>query len=168
VLQKKICLLGGPAVGKTSLVARLVRNFFTERHLATIGVRIDKRVLELDRGPLCCVIWDLAGADEFSGAAASYLRGAAGYLIAVDGTRRETLVEARRVQASAQRILGPLPFIAVINKADLRAAWQIDPAERAALGEAGWIFYEASAKTGQGVEEAFRALADAILGHPYI
>jgi small GTP-binding protein len=152
-------------VGKTSLVARLVRNFFTDRHLATIGVRIDKRVLELGGGPLLCVIWDLAGADEFSGAAISYLRGAAGYLLAVDGTRPATLTEARRLQAAAQRILGPIPFIAVINKADLKPSWRIEPSERAALAEAGWTFYEASAKSGQGVEEAFCGLAEAILRH---
>jgi small GTP-binding protein len=165
MLQKKICLLGGPEVGKTSLVARLVRNFFTDRHLATIGVRIDKRVLDLESGPLLCVVWDLAGADEFSGAAVSYLRGAAGYLLAVDGTRRETLAEARRLQAAAERILGPVPFIAVLNKADLKPAWRIEVAERAALAEAGWTFYEASAKTGQGVEESFRGLAELILRH---
>src|SRR5918996_1126978 len=37
MLQKKICMLGAFAVGKTSLVARYVKSIFSEKYLTTVG-----------------------------------------------------------------------------------------------------------------------------------
>jgi len=47
MLKKKICMLGSYGVGKTSLVARFV-NSFTDKYQTTIGVKIDKKVLQVD------------------------------------------------------------------------------------------------------------------------
>ena len=41
MMQKKICVLGGFAVGKTSLVARFVSSIFSDKYLSTVGVKID-------------------------------------------------------------------------------------------------------------------------------
>jgi GTPase SAR1 family protein len=40
MLQKKICMLGGFGVGKTSLVSRFVTSIFSDTYLTTIGVKI--------------------------------------------------------------------------------------------------------------------------------
>ena len=45
MVQKKICMLGATAVGKTSLVARYIRNLFSEKYHSSIGVKVDKKVL---------------------------------------------------------------------------------------------------------------------------
>jgi len=37
-IQKKICLLGDFAVGKTSLIRRFVEGRFDDRYLSSIGV----------------------------------------------------------------------------------------------------------------------------------
>ena len=42
MIQKKICMLGTFAVGKTSLVARFVQSIFSETYMTTVGVKIDK------------------------------------------------------------------------------------------------------------------------------
>ncbi|NLE96032.1 MAG: GTP-binding protein, partial [Dehalococcoidia bacterium] len=42
MIVKKVCMLGGYAVGKTSLVKRFVHGIFSERYLTTIGVKIEK------------------------------------------------------------------------------------------------------------------------------
>ena len=52
----------------------------------------------------------------------SYLRGASGYLLVADGTRRETLETAFEVQRLAEESIGRVPFILAVNKADLRDA----------------------------------------------
>lgn len=91
MIQKKICLLGGHAVGKTSLVARYVKSIFSDKYHTTIGVKIDRKTLLLGERDVTLMIWDLAGEDEFREIEISYLRGASGYLIVVDGTRRSTL-----------------------------------------------------------------------------
>ena len=43
MLQKKICMLGGFGVGKTSLVSRFVTSIFSDTYLTTVGVKIDKK-----------------------------------------------------------------------------------------------------------------------------
>src|SRR5512147_1281675 len=91
VIQKKVCLLGDFAVGKTSLVRRYVEGRFDDKYLSTIGVKISRKTLARSTGTLNLLIWDLAGSDEFNTIAPSYLRGAAGALIVCDLTRPETL-----------------------------------------------------------------------------
>jgi len=56
--------------------------------------------------------------------------------------------------------LGALPFVLVLNKADLRDRWEI---REAAVSEHGWPTFETSAKAGSGVEEMFLALAGKLL-----
>ena len=48
-LQKKICMVGSFAVGKTSLVERYVRSIFSEEYKTTIGVKIDKKTVVSQR-----------------------------------------------------------------------------------------------------------------------
>ena len=43
MIQKKICILGAFATGKTSLVQRFVKGIFSESYLTTVGVKIDKK-----------------------------------------------------------------------------------------------------------------------------
>jgi len=97
MIQKKVCLLGAFATGKTSLVARFVRSVFSEKYLTTVGVMIERKTLTLDRTDLNLIIWDLHGEDEFQKVRASYLRGTAGIIFVVDGTRRETLARAEQL-----------------------------------------------------------------------
>ena len=47
MVQKKICMLGGFSVGKTSLVKRFVESVFSETYLTTVGVKIDKKTVDL-------------------------------------------------------------------------------------------------------------------------
>ena len=76
--KKKICMVGACGVGKTSLVRRFVESIFDESYQTTIGVKIDKKLLELDGREVTLVIWDLAGEDEFAQVREAHLRGAAG------------------------------------------------------------------------------------------
>ncbi|HMZ23156.1 MAG TPA: GTP-binding protein, partial [Blastocatellia bacterium] len=47
MIQKKICLLGAFAVGKTSLVARFVKSIYSDQYLTTVGVKVDKKTVRL-------------------------------------------------------------------------------------------------------------------------
>ncbi|MEL6906023.1 MAG: GTP-binding protein, partial [Planctomycetota bacterium] len=47
MIRKKICLLGSFAVGKTSLVRQFVHSIFSERYHTTLGVKIDKKDVEV-------------------------------------------------------------------------------------------------------------------------
>jgi len=158
----KICLIGATAVGKTSLVARLVSSIFQERYATTIGVKIETRRVERGGRAVNLVIWDLSGEDEFQSVQPSYLRGAAGYLIVIDGTRHATVDTAVLLEAKARATTGDAPFVVVLNKADLVASWDIDARTLESLERRRWSLVRTSAKTGEGVDEAFNKLVDAI------
>jgi small GTP-binding protein len=158
-LQKKICMLGGFSVGKTSLVKRYVESVFSETYLTTVGVKIDKKTVDLSDRIVNLILWDLAGEDDISSLRMSYLRGSAGYVLVADGTRPSTLEVALSLRQRVEADLGPLPFVLLLNKNDLREQWAISDADLEDFRRNGWWVEPTSARTGAGVEDAFRALA---------
>ncbi|MGE3539290.1 MAG: Rab family GTPase [Candidatus Tectimicrobiota bacterium] len=158
MMQKKICMLGAFAVGKTSLVSRFVDSIFSEKYQTTVGVKISKKVLQVDSEEWHLILWDLAGEDEFLQIRTSYLRGSAGYLLVVDGTRQATLETALHIHERIVHDLGNVPFVVLLNKADLQQEWEISEAACADMNTRGWTWLTASAKTGGGVNEAFLTL----------
>jgi len=159
VLQKKICMIGGFSVGKTSLVKRYVQSVFSETYLTTVGVKIDKKTVELGDRTVNLILWDVAGEDDVSTLRMSYLRGCAGYVLVADGTRPSTLEVALSLRERVEADYGALPFVLLLNKNDLQDQWAIDDARMEALRQGGWSVRPSSARTGEGVEDAFRELA---------
>jgi small GTP-binding protein len=159
MLQKKICMLGGFSVGKTSLVKRFVAGVFSETYLTTVGVKIDKKTVDLGERAVNLILWDVAGEDDISTVRMSYLRGCAGYVLVADGTRPSTLKVAVSLRDRVEADNGRLPFVLLLNKSDLQEQWAIDNAEVHDLQQAGWSVRSSSARTGEGVEDAFRELA---------
>jgi small GTP-binding protein len=163
MIQMKVCMLGGFAVGKTSLVARFVSSLFSDKYHSTVGVKVDKKALSVDGREATLMIWDIYGQDEFQTVQHSQLRGMSGYLLGVDGTRRATLDTARTLRDLAAQVAGDVPFVVVLNKSDLAADWEIDDVAVFKLAEQGGRVLRASAKTGDGVEDAFEMLTRAML-----
>ncbi len=163
MIRKKICMLGAFAVGKTSLVERFVKSIFNARYQTSLGVKIDKKSLVVRDQEVELILWDLAGEDEFMKVRLSYLRGAAGFLLVVDGTRPGTLDTALALREKAVAEVGEVPFAFLINKADLGEEWRMDARDMERLSGQGWAVFETSAKNGRGVEEAFVALTTEML-----
>jgi len=163
VIQKKICMVGAFGVGKTSLVARYVRSIFSEKYQTTVGVKIDKKVVQSHGEEVTLVLWDLAGEDALTTVKPAQIKGASGYILVVDGLRRQTLEAAIDLQRRVTEVLGNAPFVCVLNKADLRETWEVQPADLEPLAAQRWVVIETSAKTGAGVEELFRALTDTMM-----
>jgi small GTP-binding protein len=158
MLQKKVCLLGGFGVGKTSLVRRYVQSIFSDAYLTTVGVKIEKKMVNMGPAEVALILWDIAGEDDVTGIRTSYLRGSAGYLLVVDVTRGETLAVAQSIQARVTAEVGSVPFLYLLNKTDLKEDWDIPEKSIEDLQAAGHVVLRTSAKTGEGVEEAFLAL----------
>lgn len=168
MVQKKICMIGDFSVGKTSTVGQFVSQAFSEKYLTTVGVKIDTKTIELATGDqVKFILWDIAGNDALTTASTSYLRGAAGYLLVVDGTRRPTWESAKKLQAAVSQQIGDKPFLVLLNKADLKEQWEIKQADVAPQLKLGWKMLKTSAKTGENVEKAFQVLGKLLVGKSF-
>jgi small GTP-binding protein len=164
MLQKKICMLGAFAVGKTSLVRRFVESIYSDVYQTTVGVKIDKKNMQVHGKEVSLVLWDIYGEDDYQKMRWTYLRGASGYLLVADGTRKATLDKAVSLEQRVREEVGAIPFVVVINKSDLIRDWELDSALESQLAVQGWSILRSSAKTGEGVEESFSLLTQKMLG----
>ncbi|KAJ6543357.1 ras family-domain-containing protein [Mycena vulgaris] len=169
----KFIITGDSAVGKSSLLVRLTDQRFLANPDPTLGVEFGSKLITLPDaegtvGKLQC--WDTAGTESFRSITRSYYRGAAGCLLVYDVTSRRSFENVRiwladvRAHADAH-----VSCILVGNKVDLcegdESKRAVSTAEGALLAaEEGLLFAEASAKRGAGVEAAFVAAAEAVLG----
>ncbi len=156
ILQFKICLLGGSAVGKSSLIARFVHSIYSSQYHTTVGVRIEKKLVQTTKGTANLMIWDINGEDAYQKVQTTYLRGMAGYLLVADGTRAQTVDECLKLHARAIEGFGALPAFLLINKSDLLSEWRVDMQQ---LESIGIQILKTSALTGDNVETAFEQLA---------
>jgi small GTP-binding protein len=156
-------MLGSFSVGKSSLMRRFVSTIFDDRYLTTIGVKIEKKVVQAVGQDVSLVIWDIHGDDMYQRVPMNYLRGMMGYLLVIDGTRRQTLIDALSLAETVTKEIGRVPALLVLNKSDLMDQWEIDDGQQAKLVKDGWIVLKTSAKTGEGVEKAYMQLAEAMV-----
>jgi len=167
-ISKKVCLLGDFAVGKTSLVRRLVYDRFDDRYLSTIGVKVSRKAVAVsgDRGPVDVnmMLWDLAGSEEFTRMRASYLRGAAGAVLVCDVTRLETLEDLAGYVLNLREVSPGAEIVLAANKVDLVDDHHelLERLDEVALA-LGARYYLTSALTGDQVEVLFRDFAVLLL-----
>src|SRR6202044_1047195 len=124
-----------------------------------VVVKIDKMMVNVGAVRVALILWGIAGEHAVTTIRTSYLRGATGYLLVVAVTRAETLEVAKSTQARITSEIGSVPFLFLFNKTDLKEDWQIPEQSIEELKDAGHVVLRTSAKTGEGVEEAFQTLA---------
>ncbi|MCA9958920.1 MAG: GTP-binding protein [Anaerolineales bacterium] len=163
VVQRKVCLLGDFAVGKTSLVRRFVEDRFDDKYLSTIGVKVSRKTLQRVDNTLNLMIWDLVGGNEFSRREIGYLVGATGALVVCDLTRLDTLDAVSQYSHQLRTVNPQSVLVFVGNKVDLTEQRVITDEQLQALSDS-WngSYLLTSAKTGEQVEFAFSQLAQKI------
>jgi len=169
----KVCLVGEGAVGKTSLVRRYVLDEFDDKYITTLGAKVSKKELELDyedkdlHVDMDMTIWDIMGEKGFRDLLRdAYFMGAKGVLAVCDVTRASTVKELDDWIRSVYEIAGEVPTVYAVNKIDLKDEVMIlfnekDLQHWTKAFDAKYFY--TSAKTGENVENAFRALGDAII-----
>lgn len=163
MIQKKVCMVGVFGVGKTCLVQQFVHSIFSARYHSTVGVKIDRKVVSLDGTEATLLLWDLAGRDGTEDVTVTYLRGSHAVLYVVDGTRKETFDQVFELRELARGAIGEVPSAVALNKSDLASEWALGPGDEKAFTDLGWHTVRTSAKTGDGVEQAFSWLARAAI-----
>ena len=157
--SKKIVLTGCFGVGKTSLFNRFLYNRFSEQSQATIGVKVDKKVLELGGRQISMLVWDIAGDMAQEKVPQSYFLGSSAIIYVFDITRPETWANlGQDVQFLEGLVQGTL-IRTVGNKLDLATPTEQDSLLRQAPGT-----LLASAKTGENVALLFQEIGTSLLG----
>ena len=157
VHRQKVVMLGAPSVGKTSLVRQFVHQVFDDEYHSTLGVKVDRKNVQVDGQTVNLLLWDVHGETDGIVVTASYLQGAHAAILVFDATRPDTVITCLEL---GQRVLAQSPNVSlhlVANKTDLNVDWSrladhIPVDRRAAV-------LSTSAKTGEGVHELFVAIA---------
>jgi small GTP-binding protein len=169
-VKAKVCLVGDVAVGKTSLIRRFVQEEFDDRYIATVGTKVTKKTVEMSwRGSpatLDMMVWDIMGEKGFRALLRdAYFEGSHGVIAVCDLTRKDTFYDLNNWVQMIRKQVGNVPVVFLGNKMDLKERRVVSEEELARMGTIhNATTFLASAKTGAGVNEAFKALADAI-GH---
>lgn len=158
----KLILGGDGGVGKTSMVHRFVDDSFQTDYKSTIGTSIMKKECDFEdlESKVRFVIWDLAGQAQFQRVRQTYLSNAEAGILVFDVTRKETF---NSIEKWFNEIMGASKSISLIligNKVDLVEDRKVSSEEGEALAKKlNLSYFEASAKTGENVNDAFKMLA---------
>ncbi|KAF9580758.1 hypothetical protein BGW38_002462 [Lunasporangiospora selenospora] len=190
-VQVKLVLLGEAAVGKSSLVLRFVNDEFQENKEPTIGAAFLTQKCRLEDKVIKFEIWDTAGQERFHSLAPMYYRNAQAAVVVYDVTKTSSLEKAKSWVKELQRQANPNIVIALTgnkvtcaddeetvedeeedaqevdydedDEEDYRVSRQVPTEEASAYAqESGLLFFETSAKSGQGVREVFTEIAKKI------
>ena len=162
----KILMLGDSEVGKSCFLMRYSDNVFVENYITTIGLDYKLKTIKLDSGKVIKVqLWDTAGQDKYRTIAKNYYKGSHGILLLYDITKMSSFENIREWIQDIRQEVSPKSIIFLIgNKIDLTDQRKISKEQGEELAEEFKIpFFEASAKSGENVDEVFKALYEKII-----
>ena len=167
-VQKKICLLGEPGVGKTSLIRRYVYNIYDDKYLSTIGVKVSRKMVVLKdflqkpflKIQLGLQIWDLVGQAGFQSVQDRAYQGTNGAILVGDLSRPFTLERMELFMGALRKESPRVRVLFIGNKKDLMSSLPLEMKQtlEELTGKYEAEYLLTSAKSGEGVEEAFLAL----------
>ncbi|KAJ3099980.1 Ras- protein Rab-2A [Phlyctochytrium planicorne] len=133
----------------------------------TIGIEFGSQIVTVNGRRVKLQIWDTAGQESFRSISRAYYRGAIGCILVYDMTRRDTFTHlVSWLEDVKQHGNEEIRTTLIANKADLAARRQVSREEGEAFAaKHNLIYFEASAKSGQSVQEAFLAVASNIFTH---
>ena len=159
----KITLFGPGGVGKTSLLLRYIKDYFSNDLKKTIGSNFLIKDVELDGKSIRLLLWDIGGQPQFHKLRTIYFKGSNAALGVFDLSSSQTLLKIPGWISSIKKtIKKTIPMVLIGNKADLDRA--VDRLEAEDLAKRlNCEYMETSAKTGENVELVFEKIAKACL-----
>ena len=159
-------LLGDMEVGKTCLINRYTNGVFREEYISTVGFDYYTKQEEINNKTVQVKIWDTVGQERFRALTPSFLRNAEGVVIVFDVTSQDSFDNVKGWINSIKSNIGEnvIPIIIVGNKIDMENMREISKEDgNKTASENGFKYFETSAKTGKGVDEAFKEIVNQIL-----
>ena len=161
--QFKIVMLGNSGVGKTALVERISNNDFNDAHVPTVGAQYVSLDIDVDFKKVTLEIWDTAGQEVFRSLVGFYARDAKGALLVADITCSTTMEDLQRWMDFIGEQAPEAKIILFANKLDLESERVVQSSDLEEFAKKnGLTFMEGSAKTGEGVDDAFSRMAEIV------
>ena len=160
-------LLGDSGVGKSSIAQRYCKNTFSESHDVTIGGAYLQQIVTLpDATQVKLHIWDTGGSERFRSMVSLYYRDASAAIICYDVSDDKSFTSVHFWINEMINNNDKDEFVMALagNKCD------IDSAQRkitkgmadSLANKHNMILAETSAKTGEGIQELFKGVAERI------
>ena len=167
----KIIEIGDSAVGKTAMKVRFTDNYYKKDLKTTLGVDFGSKELKCEymssdilftgtyRFTAKMNVWDAAGQAYYDKIRGMYYKDANGCVLVYDVNNPESFKNLDKwINELEENIGTKVPTLLVGNKADLERKVSREEAVAYAIKH-GFTFLECSAKTGEGIDDAFTKLA---------
>ena len=111
----KVVIIGEPCNGKTSLLKRYTLNKFDEKYMVTLGVDLQKKIVLIDNCVIELLLWDTAGAENYTIMTKAYYKNAKVCIIMYDVTRRSTFEKVGIWLKQFQEVCDPSQAVTIIE-----------------------------------------------------
>lgn len=162
----KIVVVGDGAVGKTSLIKKYTKGTFEKDYVKTIGAQLSKYNKEINGDMIRLIFWDIAGQDDFNFLHHLFYKEAKAVIIVYSLEENElgknSFTHIKNWHEVVVKNCGNIPVVLFANKVDLVDESSLNSVEiQKLVNERNFLnFFLTSAKTGQGVIEAFNAIIE--------
>lgn len=160
----KVTVIGDGAVGKTSLIKKFTKGNFQEEYIQTIGAQFSKYIEDIKEDRCKLFFWDIAGQDTFHFLRPAFYKASVAaiivYSLEENDSGKESLKHVPKWHSEITKFCGDIPVVLFGNKVDLVDEKELTDEKISKLIEKKDFleYYKTSAKTGQGVHEAFQAI----------
>ena len=154
VTRHKVIFVGDANTGKTSIINRIIDNPFNETYEVSIGIDFMSKNIRFRGQNIKIQIWDSAGQEKYKGLIPSYVRNSSIVFLIYDVSTKTSFDNIpnwinfiRNIETTTLVLCG--------NKIDITER-EVKKEDGEALAQKeGIAFFEASAKTGEGIKNMF-------------
>ena len=162
----KIVVIGDGAVGKTSLIKKYTKGTFEKDYVKTIGAQLSKYNKEINGDMIRLIFWDIAGQEDFNFLHHLFYKETKAAIIVFsleqNDLGKDSFTHIENWYNQLNKYSDDIPVLLFANKVDLVSKDKINKTEIQEIGKKYNIFnyYITSAKSGEGVIEAFNAIIE--------
>ena len=163
----KFLVLGDTTIGKSCLIERYISNTFKENYIATIGMDIRSKRLDINKIDVTLTINDTAGQERFRSLTKMVYKNTDGILVGFDLTKPKTLEQVEfwinQIESNKTKD-SPLSLVLFGNKCDKTDEIKVKEADIENIKEKYNLrYFKTSAKDGTNVQNIFEYLAKIVL-----
>ncbi|KAA6383549.1 MAG: putative Ras family GTPase [Streblomastix strix] len=159
----KVISMGEPGVGKSCLIKRYCEKKFVSKYISTIGIDFGMKPVMVDSLDVRVNLFDLAGGDHYLEIRNEFYKEAEGAILVFDVNSKSSFVGLEKWLDEAQKY-GAKDYIAILcgNKTDIKKRVVSEQEAQSWASSKGFRYFETSANTGDGVDQAFTFLINTV------